>query len=52
MANQEHLNILKHGLETWNRWRYEHPDIRPELSGTDLNGANFSGIDLNSIPSR
>ncbi len=42
MANQEHLDVLKQGVETWNRWRQEHPDIQPDLSGTKLRNANFS----------
>src|SRR5436309_1887863 len=39
MANQEHLNILRQGVEVWNRWRQEHQDIRPDLSDADLNSA-------------
>ena len=42
MANQEHLDILQQGVETWNQWRKEHADISP-----DLNGANLSFADLN-----
>lgn len=36
MANQEHLDLLRQGVETWNRWRQEHFDIQPDLSKTDL----------------
>jgi hypothetical protein len=51
MANQEHLDILKQGVETWNRWRNEHPNVKPNLSGVDLGEANlneakFSRADL------
>jgi len=51
MANQEHLDILKQGVEVWNKWRREHPRIKPDLSGADLSrailyGANFSKADL------
>ena len=46
MANQEHLDILKQGVETWNNWREEHPDIQPDLSGVDLWEATLSGADL------
>ncbi len=47
MANPEHLAILKQGVEVWNRWRQEHPEVRPDLSGAELSGAalnkaNFS----------
>ena len=47
MANQEQLDILKQGVQVWNRWRGEHPDIiRPDLSNTNLYNANLSGADL------
>ncbi len=37
MANQEHVEILKQGLEKWNTWRKEHPEIKPDLSGINFN---------------
>ena len=51
MANQEHLEILKQGVEAWNRWRQENPRIWPnltraDLSGTSLLNANLSGASL------
>ncbi|HKG15340.1 MAG TPA: toll/interleukin-1 receptor domain-containing protein [Pyrinomonadaceae bacterium] len=46
MANLEHLEILKQGVDTWNKWREEHINVRPDLSGVDLSEANFSGADL------
>ena len=61
MANREHLEILKQGVEQWNEWRAEHPGVRPSLSGadlaradlirahlslTDLDGANLREADL------
>jgi uncharacterized protein YjbI with pentapeptide repeats len=46
MANKGHLKILKQGMEVWNHWREENPDVRPDLSGAHLNGANLSGADL------
>jgi hypothetical protein len=36
MANQEHLAIFKQGVEVWNKWRKEHPNIRPDLSKIGL----------------
>ncbi|NTW82585.1 MAG: toll/interleukin-1 receptor domain-containing protein [Chlorobiaceae bacterium] len=39
MANPEHLAILKQGVEVWNKWREEHPEIIPDLIGADLKGA-------------
>ena len=38
MANEEHLKILKQGVEQWNKWRLENA-IRPDLIGANLNGA-------------
>ena len=46
MANQEHLDILSRGVEEWNEWRAENPEIRPDLSLRDLSDANLSGANL------
>ena len=45
MANEEHLKILKQGVEQWNKWRLENA-IRPDLSGANLTGADLSGANL------
>ena len=46
MANPEHLEILKQGVEVWNRWREENRKTPPDLSGADLSGADLKGADL------
>ena len=51
MANEDHLAILKRGVETWNQWRQANPEVVPNLSRSDLCGAiltgiNFEGADL------
>lgn len=46
MANAEHVERLKEGVEGWNRWRGEIPDIRPDLSETSLRGNELIEIDL------
>lgn len=51
MANKEHLELLKQGVDVWNQWRNEHKGIVPDLSGANLeranlHGANFRGADL------
>jgi uncharacterized protein YjbI with pentapeptide repeats len=46
MANPEHLEIIKQGVEKWNRWRVENTEIKPDLSEADLRGANLSRADL------
>ena len=38
MANPEHVEILKQGVEVWNRWRSENPSIRPDLWGVEMYG--------------
>ena len=47
MANQKQLDILKSGVENWNRWRGENPDEQIDLSGVDLRQDNLCGINLN-----
>ena len=32
MANQEHLNIFCQGVDIWNQWRVDNPNIKPDLS--------------------
>jgi hypothetical protein len=60
MANEEHLAILRQGVETWNAWRREQQvgrksaldwldriDLREaKLSEADLGGADLSWTDL------
>ena len=46
MANEEHVKILKQGVEIWNIWREEHPDTEFDLSGAHLAGADLRGVDL------
>lgn len=46
MENQEHLDILKQGVEVWNRWRHDHPDVKPDLVSAHLIGLNLVGINL------
>jgi hypothetical protein len=41
MANEEHLAQLKQGVEAWNQWRAVNHDIRVDLTGADLRGANL-----------
>ena len=46
MANPEHLKILKSGVETWNAWRSDAPEVSPDLNWADLSGADLTGADL------
>ncbi|MEE4263217.1 MAG: toll/interleukin-1 receptor domain-containing protein [Desulfobacteraceae bacterium] len=51
MPNQQHLAIVKQGVDEWNKWRDENPEIEPDLSDVDfsslkLNNANLSDTDF------
>lgn len=51
MANEEHLAILRQGVEVWNRWRQGNQTVKPDLSGinlrnAELSRANFSATDF------
>ena len=53
MANEEHLEILKQGVDVWNAWRESNLTVRPDLSranliGCELERINFSRTDLDS----
>src|ERR1044071_4192828 len=48
MADPEHVEILKQGVEVWNKWRNEHRIRTPELNHVDLNRSQLSGADLSS----
>jgi uncharacterized protein YjbI with pentapeptide repeats len=46
MANPEHLEILKQGVETWNQWRENHQKIYPDLRDADLSKVDLSRATL------
>jgi hypothetical protein len=46
MANQEQLEILKQGVEVWNKWRKEHSGVDIDLWRADLKGADLRGVNL------
>jgi Pentapeptide repeats (8 copies) len=46
MANEGHVAKLKEGVDAWNAWRRENPDIRPDLSVAELSEANLKGANL------
>ena len=46
MANKAHLAVLKQGVEVWNNWRQENPNVIPDLSGADLNGSALHWLNL------
>lgn len=50
MANKEHVAILEQGVEAWNQWRSDNPDIidlsMADLRRANLRRANLRGADL------
>ncbi len=46
MANPEHLEILKQGVEVWNRWKEDGSYPASDLSGADLTRINLYAADL------
>lgn len=42
MANPEQVEILKQGVEAWNKWRQENPDQPVDLEGAMLHGRTLS----------
>lgn len=41
-----HLAELRKGLDSWNKWRRDHPEIRPLLFNAPLRGKNLSNFNL------
>jgi hypothetical protein len=46
MANEKHLAILRQGVDVWNAWREENPDVAPDLTGADLSESHLTGVNL------
>lgn len=52
VSKEEHLAILRGGVEGWNDWRTSNPDVQPDLrnsnlKGTDLRSANLGWVNFN-----
>jgi hypothetical protein len=57
MANLEHLEILKQGVEVWNEWRRNNQGVNPDLTNADLTdidlyGVHFGACTLNGVKLR
>lgn len=46
MANPEHLEILKQGVEVWNKWRRDNPKEYPDLSKSDFKNVKLWFVDF------
>jgi len=49
MANEEHVKILKSGVEKWNQWRRANFHIVPVLDRASLRQAELGGINLSGV---
>jgi uncharacterized protein YjbI with pentapeptide repeats len=46
VANPEHVEILKQGVEVWNKWRNKNPNIEPDLREASFVFVHLSGVNL------
>ena len=46
MADPKQLDLIRQGVETWNRWRESHPHEKVDLTGADLFGADLTKTNL------
>ena len=46
MADQQHLEILKQGVEAWNQWRQAHRGVVPDLNSADLKNVDLKKSNL------
>jgi hypothetical protein len=46
MANEEHIRILRQGVEVWNQWRENNPEIEVDLYNANLSYAELNGVNL------
>src|SRR5262249_11029440 len=49
MANEEHVAILKKGVDAGNEWRKKNPQLHVNLRGADLREASLSGAILRAF---
>jgi len=47
MPNPEHLRLLRSGVGVWNEWRFDFPEIVPDLAAADLHATDLRGFFLN-----
>lgn len=46
MINPEHLDILKQGVDVWNKWRERNPAVIPDLTGGNFFRLNLAGVNF------
>src|SRR5689334_3384579 len=43
-----HLDKLRQGVDSWNQWRKENPDVQPFLNSVQLGTAKLDGANLSN----
>jgi uncharacterized protein YjbI with pentapeptide repeats len=46
MADEKYVKILEQGVEAWNAWREQNPEVAPDLRAMNLREKNLEGIDF------
>ncbi|MEO0805733.1 MAG: pentapeptide repeat-containing protein [Cyanobacteria bacterium J06643_4] len=49
MESIDFLALIEQGVDTWNQWRIDHPECRPNLSRAYLYGHDLTGFDLHGV---
>lgn len=49
MANPDHLEILRLGVEKWNLWRKQQPNVEIDLTRADLEDGRLTDIDFHGV---
>jgi uncharacterized protein YjbI with pentapeptide repeats len=49
VANQEHVELLKRGVDEWNQWRENNPNLRPDLREIELKRVDLRGVNLRKV---
>lgn len=52
IANKKQLDILDQGVDAWNKWREENPDVEIDLCGANLVLRKLDGIDFHKADLR
>lgn len=52
MPDRKQLQLIRSGIELWNAWRKDHPEVPPSLSRADFRCVNLHGADLTSADLR
>jgi hypothetical protein len=46
VPNEEHVNIIRQGVDAWNEWRQKNPELKPDLREAHFKGAYLREVDL------